>query len=298
MIPGFLQPLLAPLITLPNRYHTRQIRSLLRPEIERRLALYDAGKEAPNDFLQWFVTYARDNLEAEESTPKFVADRIATINFAAIHTSTFSIVNTILDIVTSPDKDSLLQMIKAEIEDVLADDNGEWTKTSVQRLVKTDSMLRESMRYSTFMTGAIQRCVLAKEGVTTPDGLHLKYGTMVEVPGWPKHLDVNISPDADKFLPLRFVESSPSQDGAKETSKTIGGLSVVDTSHDFLNFSHGRHACPGRFFAANELKLLLAYIALHYEVEPLMMEPKAIAFGSVMTPNPKLSVRIKRKASS
>ena len=34
-----------------------------------------------------------------------------------------------------------------------------------------------------------------------------------------------------------------------------------------MGFGYGRHACPGRFFAAAEIKLLLARILLDYEVK-------------------------------
>ncbi|KXJ90272.1 hypothetical protein Micbo1qcDRAFT_164807 [Microdochium bolleyi] len=35
-----------------------------------------------------------------------------------------------------------------------------------------------------------------------------------------------------------------------------------------MGFSHGSHACPGRFFAANQLKIALSHIALHYDIAP------------------------------
>lgn len=34
-----------------------------------------------------------------------------------------------------------------------------------------------------------------------------------------------------------------------------------------MGFGYGRHACPGRFFAAAEIKLLLARILLDYDVK-------------------------------
>lgn len=67
-------------------------------------------------------------------------------------------------------------------------------------------------------------------------------------------------------------------------------LSMVTTSENYLPFGHGKHAwynpfflqcplslcmanaftsSPGRFFAANEIKLLIAYVMLHYEIEAL-----------------------------
>ena len=36
------------------------------------------------------------------------------------------------------------------------------------------------------------------------------------------------------------------------------------TEPDNLVFGHGIHACPGRFFAVNETKLLLAELILNY----------------------------------
>ena len=33
-----------------------------------------------------------------------------------------------------------------------------------------------------------------------------------------------------------------------------------------LNFGFGRNACPGRFFAANEIKLILARILLDFDL--------------------------------
>lgn len=297
LVPSFLQPLLAPIITLPNRYHNHKIRQMLRPEILRRLQIAERGDDdAPNDFLQWFLTYARKSLEPEESTPKFLSDRIATINFAAIHTSTFTSVNAIYDIVSSPEMTTILSEIKAEVQSVMPPGDEKWNKSSVQKMVKTDAVLRESMRYSSFMTGALHRTVIAKEGITTPDGLHIKRGNVIAIPALPVHRDPSTYNKPNSFVPLRFLRPTgeDSQQDQAEDRKNRS-TNTVDTSLVFLPFGHGRHGCPGRFFAANELKLLLAYIALNYDLEPLKVRPEPIAFGSVMTPNPKVSIKIRRK---
>ncbi len=34
-----------------------------------------------------------------------------------------------------------------------------------------------------------------------------------------------------------------------------------------MPFGFGRHACPGRFFAANEIKLVLAQLLLNYDMK-------------------------------
>lgn len=40
---------------------------------------------------------------------------------------------------------------------------------------------------------------------------------------------------------------------------------LVSTSENYLRFRHEKHACPGRFFAANEIKIALAHLLLEYE---------------------------------
>jgi cytochrome P450 len=297
MFPAILHPVLAPIITLPNRYHNYKIRQLLRPEILRRLTIAERGDDdAPNDFLQWYITYAKKSLEPEESTPKYLSDRIATVNFAAIHTSTFTSVNAIYDIASSPDMATMLSEIRAEALSAMPAPDEKWSKSSVQSMTKTDAILRESMRYSTFMTSALERTVVAKEGVTTPDGLHIKRGNTIAVPALPVHHDPNIYYEPNSFVPFRFLrptgEDSQQQQGQDRKTRSTN---TVDTSLTFLSFGHGRHVCPGRFFAANEIKLLLAYIALKYDIEPLERRPDPIPYGSTMTPNPNVLIKIRRK---
>jgi cytochrome P450 len=38
-------------------------------------------------------------------------------------------------------------------------------------------------------------------------------------------------------------------------------------SHDSTNFGVGFHACPGRFFVAHELKIILSELLMNYELK-------------------------------
>ena len=69
-----------------------------------------------------------------------------------------------------------------------------------------------------------------------------------------------------RFLMLR------SQEGKERT------FQLVLTSPDYLAFGHGQHACPGRFFAANQIKVALCHLLIKYawklasdtEIAPVM----------------------------
>ena len=56
-----------------------------------------------------------------------------------------------------------------------------------------------------------------------------------------------------------------------------------------------RHACPGRFFVAHELKLLLVYILMNYDVEPLAQRPTSTWFGTNVLPDMKGTIKVRRR---
>jgi cytochrome P450 len=59
-----------------------------------------------------------------------------------------------------------------------------------------------------------------------------------------------------------------------------------------LTWGYGQHACPGRFFAANEIKLMLARILMDYDLRlPEGMTAKDVQ--DYFTPNTMLVRRIK-----
>lgn len=55
---------------------------------------------------------------------------------------------------------------------------------------------------------------------------------------------------------------------------------------------------PGRFFVAHELKMLVAYLLLNYELKPLEERPPPSCIGRTMIPPTKATMEIKRKAGT
>jgi len=74
----------------------------------------------------------------------------------------------------------------------------------------------------------------------------------------------------------------------------MSAFSIPRANH-LSAFGHGRHACPGRFFAATEMKLLLAYIIMNYDIKPLATRPqKKLIAGSIIPPL-KATISVRRR---
>lgn len=304
LFPSFLRPIVSLGIMLPNRLHERAFAKLLRPEIERRLREYDerkadpekkAREPEPNDFLQWMVNQAKESGDPYLMKPRTLALRILILNFASIHTSSFAITGAIFDLISH--NKAYIEELREEIATVLAEHSGTWNKKALSNMVKLDSVMRESQRVNSFVTVGLGRTVLAPEGLTTPDGLHIAQGNTVYVPGYALHHDPEIYPDPDEFRPFRFSEIRQQQNPSSEGDEFLkrARQQWATTTKDYLAFGHGRDACPGRFFAATELKLMLAHIIMAYDFEMLESRPRNTWLGLNRVPPMAATIRVRRR---
>lgn len=71
---------------------------------------------------------------------------------------------------------------------------------------------------------------------------------------------------------------------------------LVSTSTDHLGFGHGLHACPGRFFAANEIKILLCHLILKYEWKLSKdIKPRPTHFGIKLIADMSVHLLVRRR---
>lgn len=90
--------------------------------------------------------------------------------------------------------------------------------------------------------------------MTLSDGTKLARNSIIAVAST-RHWDAEYYPKPDKFDGARFLKLR-AQPGKENSSQ------FVSTSPDHLGFGHGQHACPGRFFASNEIKIMMCHILL------------------------------------
>jgi len=311
LVPAFLLPILGPIMTLPNKYFWYKSSRLTIPLIEERKANIlrkaqdpDFKWQAPNDYITWHINIAIAEQRPQNLDATLISRSLMAINFAAIHTTTLSFTNVLFDLLGSDPSKKFLEGITEEVHRVFAETDGTWTKASLMKLYRLDSAIRESMRVSNFATRGLTRKILAPNGLTEPEeGFTVPYGGMVSTDVNSVHHDPDIYPDPNVFDAFRFsrpIEEAERKIAAGEALPEsemlrMKQMSVVSTSETFLPWGHKMHACPGRFFASHEMKMMLAHIVLKYDVEYMPGRPPNTWFGSNVIPDGKATMKVTRK---
>lgn len=61
--------------------------------------------------------------------------------------------------------------------------------------------------------------------------------------------------------------SKDAQESGTKAAEVVANSQFVSVGSSSLTFGYGRHACPGRFFAVNEIKMIMATALLHYDMK-------------------------------
>ncbi|KAI6098493.1 cytochrome P450 [Pisolithus sp. B1] len=246
MFPMFLVPLVSKI--LPNTAASiRRAMKHLDPIIKERLSCMrergDDWCDKPNDVLQWLID------EKQESSTKQLTLRVLTINFASIHTFAQALYN----LAAHP---QYVQPLREEVEAVIRQHG--WTKEAIALMRKVDSFLAETLRLEGVTTTSVQR--KAMKNLTLSDGTFIPMGTHLSVLTHAIHHDSAVYENPGVFDPFRF---SRLHDNESENARH----GMVTVTRDYFPFGYGKHACPGRFLACNELKTMLAHILTSYDVK-------------------------------
>ena len=132
---------------------------------------------------------------------------------------------------------------------------------------------------------------IVREPFSFSDGTHLPKGTLVAVAAHGVHMDESNYPDPTSFQPFRFVDKTKKENAGRKVDMTA-------IHADWLAFGYGRRACPGRFFATDVLKLLLAHIVVNYDVKLEGARPDNLWVMTMCVPNPNGKVLFRRRAET
>ena len=212
----------------------------------------------------------------------------------------------LFDLLSHPE---YLQPLRVESEEIIRREG--WTKSAVDKMCKIDSFIKESQRLhpigycssfilqfrdSTDGHDSVTIGRIAINGYTFSNGQQIPAGTMLAAAATHNHLDSSTYENPLEFDGFRFLKMKESASlNAQSPNKRFD---MTTTSPQFLAFSHGRHACPGRFFAAAEIKMILAYMIMTYDMKLIdgVRPPDVVLMNTVMA-NPSAKVLFRRRQS-
>ncbi|KAI1462407.1 ent-kaurene oxidase [Annulohypoxylon moriforme] len=287
--------------------------AMLKPIIEERIRDSEIpGYEKPDDFVQWLL----DALPEDQKRDFYIQGKVQLLlSAASIHTTSNLTTDCIYDLAVHQD---MQEILREEAREVLGDEEAWGKKDSMSRLKKLDSFIKESQRLSGNVTSFIRKVM---KPIDLSDGTHLPAGTNLLAPMAGVAIDPRYYPDPDVFDGLRFYKlrqqqqhqsssnSSPTSSTAPTPSPSSSSSSLTDDLTNpptnpngkwqftsigdaAMNFGLGKHACPGRFFAGCEIKMVLAYLLLNYDIKLRDGEGRPQPNMFMMTKSPSMTAEI------
>ena len=141
LFPNWLRPAVA--FVLPSarnvQSNLQRAKSAMIPIINRRRQFEknDPKFQKPNDFLQWMMDVA----DEREARPEKLAHRQLQMVLGSAHTTTMTGTHAMYDLCAMPE---YIDPLREEITNCIKDSG--WDKTTLNRMQKMDSFLRESQR--------------------------------------------------------------------------------------------------------------------------------------------------------
>ncbi|PIA92053.1 Ent-kaurene oxidase [Cercospora beticola] len=236
----------------------REAEALIKPICEERLRLKNNPDwKKQDDGIQWLLD---SHSNSGESADEVVKSQLR-LTMAAIHNTTMSATNDLFDLIEHPE---YIEILREEVNTVLTEEQG-WTKQALTKMRKMDSFMKESQRMNPSTPITCKRKVM--QDFTLHDGLILPRSSHVAFTSDAVNRDPEIYPSPDTFDGLRFhklrTARCSNEDGAISANETK--YQFVTATQEYQNWGAGGHACPGRFFASNEIKLMLAYLLQNYD---------------------------------
>ncbi|KAI0008536.1 cytochrome P450 monooxygenase [Xylariaceae sp. FL0662B] len=291
MFPSYLHSVIAPL--LPSYWrlcsNVATAKRFISPIVKaRRRAAAEEGDDyvKPQDTLQWMM----DAADPRDGQPEKLAHRQLVLSLASIHTTSMAAAHVIYDICAHPE---YFEPLCEELEAALRSEDG-WEMPTLNRLRKLDSFMKESQRTSPPSLLAFNRIV--RTPLTLSDGTYLPAGTHIcmasrSILNDPANLPGGGDPAV--FDPFRYARLRADPENTNRFQ-----FSSIENSN--LHFGYGKFACPGRFYASSEIKMILASILLRYDLRYSEGQgrPRNLNAEENIYPDPSARVLIREKCQA
>ncbi|MCJ1396653.1 hypothetical protein MMC18_009545 [Xylographa bjoerkii] len=286
LFPTWTHPLLSKL--LPSRWrgysYVQRAKKLLVPEILRRREAWSKDETAAEEhwnLLSWMMECGTE----AEIDPTHLAHLEIVISLASIHTSQMNAVHVIYDLAAHPE---YIQALRDEIRQVW-EEGGGLKKTYFVKLRRLDSFLKESQRFNPPSLLSFHRVMqqdhVLESGMLLPRNSHICMAVNA-IQNNPE-----ITPDPKTFDGWRYYQLR------QELGESHKHQSAM-TESTLLNFGHGKYACPGRFFASLEIKIILTRLIMNYDFKLVDgKRPINLTAHEFIFPNPDAKLFMKERAA-
>ncbi|TLD22141.1 hypothetical protein PspLS_08175 [Pyricularia sp. CBS 133598] len=285
MFPVLLRPLANQILPRCRELRAQivEARKIVTEIVDRRRKVKAAarreGRPVPvfSDAVEWWEQDSKD----EDSGYDPVIGQLV-LSQSSIHTTTDFLTQVIVDIAEHPKvKDPLIQEVQQ------ATTKSGWSKLALYDMRLTESVLKESQRMKPIARCTMNRMVI--EDVQLSDGTLLPKQTLLGV-SVDRMWDESVYENPHEWDGWRFYKKYQQSPDARD-------VSIVNTGPNYLAWGHGKLACAGRFFVAQEAKVALAHLLLKYDWEVVSSpaDTKFTEFGLVLASNPKARIRIRKR---
>ncbi|KAJ0382104.1 hypothetical protein COL922a_013223 [Colletotrichum nupharicola] len=159
----------------------------------------------------------------------------------------------------------LVEELREEAQRVCDQFDGQLSPVALHELKLLDSIMKEAQRLNPTTPSHFHRVV--ERDITLKDGGTLiPQGITVEAIFAPPLFDPVLFPNSQEFDPYRFLKLRRGETPDPNHYKNKEQYTFSHATKENLAWGYGAHVCPGRYFANNEIKLVLARMLLRYDI--------------------------------
>ncbi|KAL6720897.1 Thromboxane-A synthase [Lecanora helva] len=227
----------------------KTLEGMVIPEVHKRMSQKEMLDD-PN-LLSWMIQASRNEMERD---PRILSRLQAATASGGTHSVGMFIASALFDLVAHPE---LFGKIQEEIQAKQEEIDGVWDHSAYDSLYKLDSALKETARLGPPTMTVYNRQL--QSDYTLSNGVLLRKGQLICVSACSIQDDDMVFPNAQCYDGLRAYEQSL-RDGQAHPFKFVDGE---------LGWGSGRWACPGRFLAVLETKIMLVKLLTGYDFKLL-----------------------------
>ncbi|KAF1804691.1 CYP5312 [Mucor lusitanicus] len=251
IVPKFLHPYLVSYLQSANKHYQVMEKYVAPVIVERREKMKQAQEAGvdhglENNFLQGLMEFKNTDAPNKSSyyTEKEVAHAVLLVAFASVHTTSVNLSFSIYWLIARPD---LKAQLLEEIERIVPG-NTPVTHEALSKMQFLNNFMREVLR---------QGADKVATGKKALRDFTFKNGYQV-----PKGHSVNTTLRQLNFGDNATRSSVEDMDPAKSLNKVS-----TSPARDFASFGMGKHMCPGRFFAVQEIEMSLVHLLKHFDID-------------------------------